>query len=405
MLRLTLKKADKASSNSDDSSSESPNSSPRRGWGVGRRCGRTLPGRANCPAVPFKAREWLVEGASPKSLGERREMCEQRREELTSLPKTRVDERHPHELMLTVRPYGHGRFVCDGCDGAGRRMSYHCVECKFDLHIDCEKAQQFAKGKEEGNHPWARRQRWFRLHNQAMKKIEKQRPKALEKARELLKEQVEISVFHRATPLYNLACVESLCGNQEEAVKYLREAVEAGWTDMAHLKADKDLANIRDFAGYKEFLVSVVNGNEKTEEESKEVAKVPELAKTDEKVEEAAQPKVDPPPPYATTAPMPPSSPVGVPAELHLVPDYAPSITREELNEPPVPTLSPVTPTPSPTPALSESKSAVAEFDEKLTTLEEMGWNDRRKNITTLVRTRGDLVAAVQMLLEEAGAY
>lgn len=50
------------------------------------------------------------------------------------------------------------------------------------------------------------------------------------------------------------------------------------------------------------------------------------------------------------------------------------------------------------------SQHSVTAFGEKLARLSEMGWKDRCKNISTLVHARGDIVAAVQCLLDEASA-
>lgn len=401
MLRLTLAKAEASPTSSPTGTP--PNVALWFGRPFARAGGHLAHGHGQRCGGCFQPRDWVVGDAEVMSPRELKEQHQQHPRCRKNLPQTRTDARHPHELTLTMHPYGGAAgFICDGCQLAGRRMSYHCAQCQFDLHVDCEKAKAFHEHK--NNNPWQRRQQWFRLHNQALKKMEKNKPKALEKARELLKHQLELSVHHRATPLYNLACVESLCGALEESVNYLREAVAAGWTDFEHLKADKDLDNIRELDGYKELIAaSVDESNEKTEEEAKEDAPKAEAEEKTEITGESQAFAVASPPPYAVTAPIPPSTPTPVEPAVQLVPNYAPSITEKELNETPAPAPAPAQPT-SP-PALSESKSAVAEFDEKLSTLEEMGWNDRRKNITTLVRTHGDLVAAVQVLLEEAGTY
>jgi len=65
----------------------------------------------------------------------------------------------------------------------------------------------------------------------------------------------------------------------------------------------------------------------------------------------------------------------------------------------PAPVVPPVVPQPSA--VLSGSSSSIDEFQSKLKTLEEMGFPDRRRNITALVLARGDLVVAVQSLLSQ----
>ena len=54
--------------------------------------------------------------------------------------------------------------------------------------------------------------------------------------------------------LYNLACAYSLAGKKAEAVKCLRKAVEAGYTNFDHIQRDTDLDNIREEEGYKKLF-------------------------------------------------------------------------------------------------------------------------------------------------------
>ena len=57
--------------------------------------------------------------------------------------------------------------------------------------------------------------------------------------------------------LYNLACTYSLNNNKSEALKYLREAVENGFSQLSLLKTDTDLTNIRGEKRFIEILKSV----------------------------------------------------------------------------------------------------------------------------------------------------
>jgi len=291
---------------------------------------------------------------------------------VSELPRTRRDDRHEHELTLNENPYGHGSFVCDGCQLAGRGASYQCAQCSFDLHIDCTKAK-------DNSNPWQRRQQWFRLHQEALKSMEGHAREGLEKARTLLKEQCEISPFHRMTPLYNLACVEALLGHGAEGLKYLQEAVAAGWGDASHMKSDADLISLRETDGFKALLASL------------------EADSDDEMV-------VDPKP--AEKASQPQSSAPASPSVVPLVPLYSAPV-QPAVPKPSAPPAAVPVPIPSPAPQLNPSENkpasnAAAEFDDKLKTLEEMGWTDRRRNITALVLSRGDLFAAVQYLLDNS---
>ena len=60
-----------------------------------------------------------------------------------------------------------------------------------------------------------------------------------------------IKIYKRLAPngnptvLYNLTCSLSMNGNKDEALKYLEEAVQKGFTQVGLLKNDSDLKNIR----------------------------------------------------------------------------------------------------------------------------------------------------------------
>jgi len=58
--------------------------------------------------------------------------------------------------------------------------------------------------------------------------------------------------------LYNMACVESLLGNLDSAIQFLNCAVDAGYTDVKHIRTDPDLENIRGVDGYKSILVKLL---------------------------------------------------------------------------------------------------------------------------------------------------
>ena len=57
--------------------------------------------------------------------------------------------------------------------------------------------------------------------------------------------------------LYNLACGYSLLGQKEKAVDFLREAIEAGYTNLQHMESDTDLDSIRSTQGYKQIAERV----------------------------------------------------------------------------------------------------------------------------------------------------
>jgi hypothetical protein len=262
-----------------------------------------------------------------------------------------------------------------------------------------------------------------------MKAMETKTREGLEKARELLKEQATTSPFHRVTPLYNLACVEALLGdNLDKALEYLQEAVAAGWSDVDHIKKDTDLDRLRSLDAYNALVASLEADSSSDEEihidvhlgpngeaqfaelrrdqkrseklQKREERRAEKLARREEKIakreemrkekEEKRQEKEE------VKATVAGASATGVvasePAPVTVVSVPAPVTVPEEVRAPAVV---------QPPAVLSGSSSSIDEFQSKLKTLEEMGFPDRRRNITALVLSRGDLVVAVQSLLSQ----
>jgi hypothetical protein len=233
-----------------------------------------------------------------------------------------------------------------------------------------------------------------------MKSMETKTREGLEKARELLKEQAGLSPFHRVTPLYNLACVEALLGDKlEKALEYLQEAVSAGWTDVDHIKKDTDLDRLRGLDGYQALIASLETDssddetvhievnipNREERRAAKQQAREEKRAEKEAKREEKRQVKEE-----SKTVPLTPIYPA--------TPSAAPVTSSAPAPAPAVPSSPAPAPAAPASPVLSGS-SSIDEFQTKLKTLEDMGFADRRRNITALVLARGDLVAAVQNLL------
>jgi len=63
---------------------------------------------------------------------------------------------------------------------------------------------------------------------------------------------------HDSLTWYNLACSYALLKRIEEAVGALRRAFESGYTDVAHLQQDPDLANLRQSPQFRQLLESFV---------------------------------------------------------------------------------------------------------------------------------------------------
>jgi tetratricopeptide (TPR) repeat protein len=111
--------------------------------------------------------------------------------------------------------------------------------------------QGWGQGGCHGGKRWARG-RFFGLQNQGLKLLQAGDYKA---ARALFEEQ--LSIFNHHTPIYNIACCEALSGNSKEALAYLQKAVNAGFTDVAHIEKDSDLDSLRDLDEYKTIIANL----------------------------------------------------------------------------------------------------------------------------------------------------
>jgi len=202
--------------------------------------------------------------------------------------------------------------------------------------------------------------------------MEQRSAEALGKAKAMLEEQLKLSPHHQASPLYNLACVEALLGHADAALKLLQDAVSAGWNDWKHTEKDEDFASLRALEGFKA-IIAALKADDQDDAPAPPAFK-PAEEKKDSPVQPAAVPLVALQP-AAPAAPLAPLQPI-------------------------YPTLT--APAQPPKAVDGGKSSSIADFDEKLRTLESMGFADRRKNITLLVKHKGDLVAAIQALLDEA---
>jgi hypothetical protein len=275
-----------------------------------------------------------------------------------------------------------------------------------------------------------------------MKAMELKTRDGLEKARELLKEQAAVSPFHRVTPLYNLACVEALLGEKpEKALEYLQEAVAAGWTDVDHIKSDSDLVSLRGLEGFAALIASLeadssdsdsgveihVNYQGLTKEDRKKLkrdwkqkhvneravhvnARAVQVRAEADKAKAENSPNAEKLANRADHLQAKAKKLEAVVEKIKSKVEESAKKTEEKAPEPvstpapaPVPTPAPVpvpaAPSPVSPPAQLSGSSTIDEFQAKLKTLEEMGFADRRRNITALVLARGDLVNAVQSLL------
>jgi tetratricopeptide (TPR) repeat protein len=115
-----------------------------------------------------------------------------------------------------------------------------------------------------GNGGWQSRKIWWHLHREAMKLFESKFPADLEKARQLLLQQYSMNPSNSIT-LYNLACAEARLGNIDQALKYFKDSIQNGYSDVEHIKKDTDLDSLRNNEEFKN-IISELEKNPKTSE-------------------------------------------------------------------------------------------------------------------------------------------
>jgi len=182
----------------------------------------------------------------------------------------------------------------------------------------------------------------------------------IESARALFREQ--LAVFEHPTPIYNIACCEALLGNSQDALIFLQKAIDAGFRNVDHIENDNDLVSLRQLDEYKSIIATLR------------------------------------PAPVSPPAPAEPQVVVSpVPSPVVIAP--APIVVSAPVAEPPVQAPAPVVVPAVVAPAPVQSQQAW-----NLQTLEDMGFTDKKKNIDVLIRTKGNVMQAIQLLLDEAMA-
>ncbi len=77
--------------------------------------------------------------------------------------------------------------------------------------------------------------------------------KDLKLAKNALEQQLRVAPDD-STVLYNLACVEALAGESQQALKTLQKAIQKGFRDVKRLEADQDLKTLRDTPEFAKIL-------------------------------------------------------------------------------------------------------------------------------------------------------
>jgi tetratricopeptide (TPR) repeat protein len=101
------------------------------------------------------------------------------------------------------------------------------------------------------------REEYGRLHAKSLQKLQNGE---YEDAEKLLKRIIR-AVPNDRTALYNMACLYSLTKKKEKALEFLKKAVKAGFTDVPHMKQDKDLDNIREEEAFKKLIEELIKSS------------------------------------------------------------------------------------------------------------------------------------------------
>jgi len=254
------------------------------------------------------------------------------------------------------------------CDSKQKRECFKPNSCGQWRSRHC--APQSGSPNEQGQ-GWGRhrggfgrwcggRAKYYHLQHQGLKLMETGVRADIESARALFREQ--LAVFEHPTPIYNIACCEALLGNSQDALIFLQKAIDAGFRNVDHIENDNDLVSLRQLDEYKSIIASLR------------------------------------PAPVSPPAPAEPQVVVSpVPSPVVIAP--APIVVSAPVAEPPVQAPAPVVVPAVVAPAPVQSQQAW-----NLQTLEDMGFTDKKKNLDVLIRTKGNVMQAIQLLLDEAMA-
>jgi len=192
------------------------------------------------------------------------------------------------------------------------------------------------------------RGKFFFLQKQGLRLLETGTQENIQAAKILFQEQ--LAIFEHHTPIYNIACCEALLGNSKDALVFLKKAVDAGFRDVNHIENDADLKSLRHLDEYKAIIAAA-----------------------------AVKPA------NSSNSSSAPSAPVVVP---EVKPE--PEITKPEVKAPEIAVPAP---------------SAPSGHEANLVALENMGFAERSKNLEALERAKGDIVVAVQLLVDAQRLY
>jgi hypothetical protein len=140
------------------------------------------------------------------------------------------------------------------------------------------------------------KQKIWLLHNKALTLMSIGDHNSLFKAKDIL---LEILTHQSNDPIvyYNLACVESLIGNVDQAISYLKISISEGYNDYLHMIEDPDFNNIRNSEGYRECLQSISpkeNQNQEVPKNESNDENATEISTAEPEIETPVEPITEP---------------------------------------------------------------------------------------------------------------
>jgi len=239
--------------------------------------------------------------------------------------------------------------------------------------------------------------------------------KEYEKAKSIFLQQADLvkCPFKKSSPLYNVACCESLLGNIDSALSYLHQAVICGYKDVQHMETDVDLNSLHGLEAFQSLLSTLRSPQEQKPRCNRTVDVNGNNYKPRwRRFQDCAfpgfvlqvQPQADP------TVQTEPTEPTALPRET-LLQKQPEVIVQVQPSEPTihsepviVPIIQPQTvpndqPTKQPDQVVEPTVEFVSPFQVALSYLAQMGFTDVNRNLKVLTKTKGDLTAAVEQLL------
>lgn len=247
-----------------------------------------------------------------------------------------------------------------------------------------------------------RRMQMLSLHDEGIALMD---AKKYQEAKEAFEKQVEMikCPWKKSTPLYNIACCEALLGNADSALAYLAQAISHGFRNVQHIEQDEDLKALHGLDAF-DVMVSEL----KTAQHANQCNRpwrgkfwrcggAMDATNTNE-----AKPSCDTTVPTSTA-----NEPVvahvfaaeAVPVEATPVP--TPVATTEATPAPTQPAVREPAPVEVTKPEPKRSEPAKVEnYEGECNALVAMGFTNVKKNMRTLMKTKGNLSEAVRILLQ-----